>query len=305
MDAITVIVNPYANRGDSHHRIDAGLQALATSGLQFSIELTEYRGHAIKLAEAAARAGHTMVVAAGGDGTVHEVANGILRAAEGQEGPAPTTLGVLPVGSGNDFSWGLGLHGDLDEALERLRKGRTRVIDVGYLESDVEPPRYFLNILGGGFDSRVNIEAHKMKRLRGFSIYAVALFKTLAIYYRSPVTTLRYDGKEYTFPMLMTLIANGPRLGGGFIAAPDAMHDDGLFDLCIVHKTGRLDMLGMVPKFMAGKHTSHPKVTMVRTAALEIESPEGFPSQADGEEIGSEVRRLKATIVPQRLRVVV
>ena len=305
MDPITVIINPYANRGDSRHRIDAGLRVLATSGLHFNIELTEYRGHAIKLAEQAAIAGAPMVVAAGGDGTVHEVANGILRAMEGKEGTAQTTLGILPIGSGNDFAWGLGLDRGLDDALERLRRGRTRVIDVGYLESDVDQPRYFLNILGGGFDSRVNLEAHKMKRLRGFSIYIVALFKTLAIYYRSPVTTFRYDGNEYTFPMLMALVANGPRLGGGFIAAPDAKHDDGLFDLCILHKTGRLDMLRLVPKFMRGKHMGHPKVVMARTTALEIESDEGFPSQADGEIIGNDVRRLKVTLLPQRLRVVV
>ncbi|RME81857.1 MAG: diacylglycerol kinase family lipid kinase [Caldilineae bacterium] len=300
-----VIVNPHANRGDSSHQLDAGLQALAHSGLEFEIRLTEYRGHATELAEELARAGAEVIVAAGGDGTVHEVANGILRAAEGKEGVAATTLGILPVGSGNDFAWGLGLDRGLQDAIDRLRRGHTRVIDVGYVEAEGEQPRYFVNIIGGGFDSRVNIEAHKIQRLRGFAIYLVAVLKTLLIYYRTPKTTIRFDGEVVDLDMLMTLIANGPRLGGGFLAAPHASHDDGLFDLCIVRKTSRLDMLLMIPKFMKGQHLDHPKVTMARAPALEIISPEGFPSQADGEVVGNNVRRMKVTLIPQRLRVIV
>jgi YegS/Rv2252/BmrU family lipid kinase len=305
MPPVQVIVNPFANRGDSRHQIDLALQALARSGLEFDIHLTEYRGHAVELAATATRQGASMVVAAGGDGTVHEVVNGIMRATEGQEGPAPTTLGILPVGSGNDFSAGLGLNQSMDEVIYRLRRGFTRLIDVGYAVPDAGPPFYFINILGGGFDSRVNIEAHKIKRLRGFSIYFVAVLKTILIYYHTPLTTLRYNGESYELPMLMTLVANGPRLGGGFLAAPLCSHDDGLFDLCIVRKTSRLDMLRMIPKFMKGQHLNHPKVTMARAASIEIESAEGFPSQADGEQIGIKVKKLTISILPRRLRVVV
>lgn len=305
MSQITVITNPYANRGDSKHHIDAGLRALASSGLDFAIKLTEYRGHATKLAEEAARAGAPVVVAAGGDGTVNEVINGILRAAEGQPGVAPTALGILPVGSGNDFAWGLGLDRGLEDAIERLRRGQSRIIDVAYAEADADPSRYFVNILGGGFDSQVNIEAHKIKRLRGFTIYIVAVLKTLVIYYRTPRVKIRFDDKVLDFEMLMTLVGNGTRLGGGFIATPNASHDDGLFDVCMVHKTSRFDMLRMIPKFMEGKHLTHPKVVMARTAKIEIESPDGFPSQADGEVVGNHVHHLTITLIPQRLRVIV
>lgn len=305
MAPITVIVNPFSNRGDSKHHIDAGLRALASSGLEAQIELTEYRGHGIALAEQAARAGAPMVVAAGGDGTVHEAANGILAAAEGQPGVAPTTLGILPVGSGNDFAWGLGLDRGLDDAMKKLRRGQTRVIDVAYVECDNDKPQYCVNILGGGFDSRVNIEAHKIQRLRGFSIYLIAVLKTMAIYYRTPHIIIRFDDQVHEFDMLMTLIANGPRLGGGFLAAPNASHEDGLLDVCMVHKTGRFDMLRMIPKFMQGKHLTHPKVVMARTNQLEIESKDGFPSQADGEVLGNDVHHLKISLIPQRLRVIV
>lgn len=305
MPQMTVIVNPYANRGDSQHQIDAGLRALATSGLDFDIKLTEYRGHATLLAAEAVRAGAKVLVAAGGDGTVHEVANGILEVAEGEEGVAGAALGVLPVGSGNDFAWGLGLDKGLDDAIERLRRGQERIIDVAYVVPDADPPRYFVNILGGGFDSQVNIEAHKIKRLRGFAIYIVAVLKTLAIYYRNPRAVVRFDDQEHDFDMLMTMVAIGPRLGGGFIAAPDALYDDGLFDICMVSKTSRFDMLKLIPKFMQGKHIGHPKVTMARTAHITIACADGFPSQADGEIVGNSVKRLEISLIPRRLRVIV
>lgn len=304
MSKMIVIVNPHANRGDSKHQIDAGLQALAGSDLDFEILLTEKRGHATELAEKAARAGIETIVAAGGDGTVNEVTNGILRAFEGQEGVAPTTLGILPIGSGNDFSWGLGLHQGLNDALERLQRSEARVIDVGYIEPDTDPACYFVNIVGGGFDARVNIEAHKMKRVRGFAIYLLAVFRTMAFYYDTPDVTIHFDDQELNFPMLMALFANGPRLGGGFLAAPHASHADGLLDLCLVRKMSRLDMLRTIPKLMKGKHLNHSKVTMARTASVTIESKAGFPSEADGEMIGYKVHRMKIGIIPLRLKVI-
>lgn len=304
MSKMIVIVNPHANRGDSKHQIDAGLQALAGSDLDFDILLTEKRGHATKLAEDAARAGVETIVAAGGDGTVNEVVNGILQAFEGQEGVAPTTLGILPIGSGNDFSWGLGLHQGMTDALERLQRSEARVIDVGYIEPDTDPPSYFVNIVGGGFDARVNIEAQKMKRVRGFAIYLFAVFRTMAFYYNTPDVTIRFDDQELNFPMLMALFANGPRFGGGFLAAPHASHADGLLDLCLVRKMGRLDMLRTIPKLMKGTHLDHPKVTMARTASVTIESPAGFPSEADGEMVGYKVHRMKISIIPLRLKVI-
>ena len=304
MSKMIVIVNPNANRGDSQHQIDAGLQALSQSGLDFEIKLTERRGHATELAEEAARAGVDVIVAAGGDGTVHETANGILKAAEGLEGVATATLGVLPIGSGNDFAWGMGMDKGLDDAMNRLRRGHTRTIDVGYIETDTEPPRYFLNIVGAGFDADVNVEAHKIKRLRGFAIYLVAVLKTLFVHYRTPHVTIRYDDEVLTFPLFMTLIANGPRLGGGFLAAPHASQDDGIFDLCIAHDIGRFEALPLIPKIMKGEHMGHPKVTMARSQSVTIESAEGFASEADGEMAGYKIHEMKISIIPQRLRVI-
>ncbi len=304
MSKMIVIVNPNANRGDSQHQIDAGLKALSRSELDFEIQLTERRAHATELAETAARAGAEVIVAAGGDGTVHEVANGILMAAEGAEGVASTTLGVLPIGSGNDFAWGMGMDKGLEDALSRLRRGHTRTIDVGYIETNSDPSQYFINIVGAGFDADVIVEAQKIKRLRGFAIYLVAVLRTLFVHYRTPHVTVRYGDEVMKFPMFMTVIANGPRFGGGFLAAPHASYDDGIFDLCVVHDIGRFEALPVIPKIMKGEHMDHPKVTMARDKCVTIESPDGFASEADGEMVGYKIHQMTITIISQRLRVI-
>ncbi len=305
MSDILIIFNPFSNRGDSRHTMDAVLQTLSQSGLDFTVKLTEGRRHATQLAQEAAEAGVPLVVAAGGDGTVNEVANGILLAAQGQEGVAPTTLGVLPMGSGNDFAWGLGIRDGAAEAVDRLKRGHTRVIDVAWAEFDNAPPRYFVNMLGCGFDARVNIEAHKIKRLRGFAIYLAAVLKTLWVYFETPWVTIQMDERELRTPSFITFIANGPRLGGGFLATPQARHDDGIMDLCIATDVTRAEVLPLIPKIMKGKHTDHPKVIMDQAQQVAIRSDYPLPCQADGETVGENLHLIHVTTIPQRLRVII
>ena len=305
MPDMLIIFNPFSNRGDSKHTIDAVLQNLASSDLSYQVKLTEGRRHAIELAREAALAGVQLVVAAGGDGTVNEVANGILLAAEGQDGVAPATLGVLPMGSGNDFAWGLGIRDGVEDAVDRLKRGHTRVIDVARAEFDNAPDRYFVNMLGCGFDARVNIEAHKIKRLRGFAIYMAAVLKTLWIYFERPLVHLETDAQTLETPAFITFIANGPRLGGGFLATPQARYDDGEMDLCIATDVSRREVVPLIPKLMKGKHTDHPKIIMDRTRSLTLRSDDPLPCQADGETIAENLHLVKITTIPQRLRVVV
>lgn len=305
MADMIIIFNPFSNRGDSRHTIDMVLQHLSQSDLDFEVKLTEERRHAIQLAKEAAEAGTRIVVAAGGDGTVNEVANGILLAAEGHDDVAPTTLGVLPMGSGNDFAWGLGIRDGVEEAVDRLKRGHTKVIDVAWAEFDNAPPRYFVNMLGCGFDARVNIEAHKIKRLRGFAIYMAAVLKTLWVYFEKPFVHLQLDERKLETPSFITFVANGPRLGGGFLAAPQARYDDGEMDICIATDIHRREVAGLIPKLMKGRHTNHPKIIMDRAANVTIESDYPLPCQADGETIGENLHHIRIVTIPQRLRVVV
>jgi YegS/Rv2252/BmrU family lipid kinase len=305
MSDMLIIFNPFSNRGDSRHAIDIVLQSLSQSDLDYEVKLTEDRRHAIDLAREAALAGVPVVVAAGGDGTVNEVANGILLAAEGKEGVSSTTLGVLPMGSGNDFAWGLGIRDGVEEAVDRLKRGHTRIIDVAWAEFDNAPSRYFVNMLGCGFDARVNIEAHKIKRLRGFAIYMAAVMKTLWTYFEKPPVHLELDDRELDTPAFITFIANGPRLGGGFLAAPQARYDDGEMDLCIATDINRREVGPLIPRLMKGKHTDHPKIIMDRTKSLTLQSAYPLPCQADGETIAENLHLIKITTIPQRLRVIV
>lgn len=305
MSDMLIIFNPFSNRGDSRHAIDVVLQSLAQSDLDYDVKLTEERRHAIRLAREAAEAGVPLIVAAGGDGTVNEVANGILLAAEGQEGMASSALGVLPMGSGNDFAWGLGIRDGVEEAVDRLKRGHTRIIDVAWAEFDNAPDRYFVNMLGCGFDARVNIEAHKIKRLRGFAIYMAAVLKTLWTYFEKPSVHLKLDDRQLDTKSLITFIANGPRLGGGFLAAPQARHDDGVMDLCIACDITRREVGPLIPQLMKGRHTDHPKIIMDRAQSVTLESDFPLPCQADGETIAENLHCIKITTIPQRLRVVV
>ena len=305
MSDILIIFNPFSNRGDSRHAIDVVLQSLAQSDLDYEVKLTEARRHAIRLAREAAEAGVPLIVAAGGDGTVNEVANGILLAAEGQEGVASSALGVLPMGSGNDFAWGMGIRDGVDEAVDRLKRGRSRIIDVAYAEFDNVPSRYFINMLGCGFDARVNIEAHKIKRLRGFAIYMAAVLKTLWIHFEKPLVHLELDDRQLNTPTFITFIANGPRLGGGFLAAPQARYDDGVMDLCIAGDITRREVGPLIPQLMKGRHTDHPKIIMERAKSVKLESDFPLPCQADGETIAENLHFIRITTIPGRLRVVV
>jgi YegS/Rv2252/BmrU family lipid kinase len=305
MPDMLIIFNPFSNRGDNKHSMDAVLQNLAQSNLEYEVKLTEGKRHAIALAQEAAASGVKLIVAAGGDGTINEVANGILLAGEGTEGVLPTTMGVLPMGSGNDFAWGLGIRDGVEEALDRLTRGHTRIIDVARAEFDNAPPRYFVNMLGCGFDARVTIESYKIKRLRGFAIYFMAVLKTLVTYFERPDITLKMDERTLETPAFITFIANGPRLGGGFLAAPQARYDDGLMDICIATNITRWDVKSLLPQLMKGKHVNHPKVVMAHTQSMTLTSNDPLPCQADGEVIAENLHTISVTTLPQRLRVVV
>jgi len=305
MPDMLIIFNPFSNRGDSKHTLDAVLQSLAQSDLDYEVKLTEGKRHAIDLAREATAAGVPLVVAAGGDGTVNEVANGILLAGEGKEGVIPTTMGVLPMGSGNDFAWGLGIRQGVDDAVDRLKRGHTRVIDVARAEFGNAPSRYFVNMLGCGFDARVTIESYKIKRLRGFAIYLVAVLKTLWTYFERPLVQMKMDEQTLETPAFITFIANGPRLGGGFLAAPQARYDDGLMDICIATDITRWDVKSLLPQLMKGTHTTHPKIMMTHTQSLTLTSADPLPCQADGEVIGENLHSIIVTTLPQRLRVIV
>lgn len=225
---IKLIANPIAGRGRGRKALPAAEEALRHQGLQFKTEVTSRPLEAMEIARRAAEEGCELVVALGGDGTSHEVANGLL-----SSGNSEVALGMIPIGTGNDFADMFDTPTDLAQVALRIREGKTRLIDVGWIND-----RYFVNIVGVGFDALVSIQALKIQHvLRGFPLYLAAVFITLKEY-QIPHITVEFDGERLSMPMTMINVANGKREGGGFLIAPDAQNDDGIFDICLARGLG-------------------------------------------------------------------
>lgn len=276
-----VILNPVAGKGNGlrmRPRIEANLAKL---GLDYTLVLTERPEHATELAGQALKAGYDVIVAAGGDGTVNEVLNGIMSAGESKKNS--TVLAVLPVGRGNDFAFSMGIPTDLDASCELLAHDPQMKIDVGRVVSERYPEGlYFGNGVGMGFDAMVGFVAAKM-RISGMLSYLVAAVKTMFIYYKTPLVELSLDGKPTRIPALMICMMNGRRLGGSFMMTPDARPDDGEFDLCIVREVPRRQMPGLMGLVMKGTQATHPAVTTARAKAITLKAIHGsLPAHADG-----------------------
>jgi diacylglycerol kinase (ATP) len=314
MPRIVVVLNPRAGRGRGGQS-RADVERLLTEAVPQAAEPTTWRiveteasGHARELARQAAESGADIVAAAGGDGTLNEVVNGLMGTG--------VTLGVLPLGTGNDFARCLGIGTDLNRGVETLIHGVARPLDVGKVivgkiivgkvavgkvDGEQANGRWFLNIAGCGFDA---IVAERVNRgfpvLRGTAAYLASIALSL-LHLRPATLTLTLDGETQTVRALMCSVANATSYGGGMLVAPDARIDDGLFDLCLLREAGRLEFVRAFPRVFKGTHTTHPKVTMLRARSVHIESDIPLPLLIDGEVIGT--TPVTFTLAPHALNV--
>jgi diacylglycerol kinase (ATP) len=295
-----VILNPWANRGKAVELKDSIMNSFMEYG-DVDVALTEGQGHATRLASSAADEGYDVVVAAGGDGTVHEVINGLVHGDRGQ-----ATLGVVPIGSGNDFAFGSGLLTDPERAIRTICTGVPRSVDLARIEDD--RGRFILvnNGIGIGFDATVTIQSRTITRIHGFPMYLLAVLQTIALYYQTPRFRIRFDDDVIEQESLLMAIGIGPRVGGGFFLTPDAENRDGLLDSCTVNPVGRLTMLWMLPKVMRGAHVKSKHVTMRKNNYIDISSNLALPIHVDGEIYAypaDNVRRLTVSCIPSALEV--
>lgn len=285
---------------------------LRERGREFRLRVTEAPAHAVELARAAVDEGVETVVVVGGDGTVHEVANGLL-ASSGSPAPAdPETLpalAVVPVGTGNDFFRMVGAPRDPGAALELLETGRRALFDVGTVRW-AHGERYFVNLLGLGVDVEVIRRRERYRRLPGLAQYLMALADAVLRF--QPVRVrIRLDGGEViedrTHLSAMTV---GPSAGGGFLLNPDATPDDGALDLCFVEALTHLQVLRYVPRVIRGTHRDLAVVRLRRFREARIDAPDGRPLEfeLDGElvngrspwiEVGIEGGRLPVLLPPE------
>jgi len=300
-----VIVNPVSGRGAGELAIPQVEQLLRSLGLDFDLVRTERPWHAAELAREAVSSGYDVVVAVGGDGTSNEVLNGLMLAKEASGGERVATMGVLCVGRGNDFAFGVGVPRELEAACQVLAQGHRRKIDVGHVVGGLYPQgRYFGNGVGIGFDAVVGFEALKLKRLSGFPSYIVATLKTMLFYYHAPSVTIEYDGKTLTQPSIMVSIMNGRRMGGGFMMAPEGKPDDGLLDLCVAHEVSRARILALIPHFMKGSQATQEPIKMDRARQVVVTALEGvLPAHADGETLCTEGQKLAIELLPGQIEI--
>jgi len=310
MPTIKVILNPVSGRGAGQQTAEVIRHTLTEAKATFEIVETTEPCSAIAQAAQAVREGWDIIAAVGGDGLANEVLNGIIEASLGTPSweagePAAGALGLIPIGTGNDFAWCMGVPiGDVAAVCRLLAAGQTRVVDVGRVEDELGNVRYFGNNFGAGFDAATTVESYKLRHLRGSLVFLVAVLRTIFLYYKAPLVTVRYDEQEMELPLLMVSVANGRRTGGMFLIAPQAVQDDGLLDLSLARQVSRLGIFRLIPYFIRGTHATQPTVTVDRTAHIVVASEQDLPVHVDGEIMRTDAHRLEVSALPRRLRVV-
>lgn len=299
---IKLIFNPAANHLQAGQAV-ADLQAQFDEHTSISWVATEYPGHATKLAAEAALEGVDTVVAVGGDGTVNEVVNGLMRIAAEHR----PSFGVVPVGSGNDFAGGVGISLDPTEAMQAILKHRPAAIDIGRISDEHGRRHYWSNACGIGLDAIINIRSRQITFVHGFLMYLLATLRTVFGRYSTPPVEMQLDdGPVVRRHILMMTLGNGPREGGGFQTTPDAVHGDGLLDYCMVNQIGRLTILLLLPQVMQGTHGRSRHVTLGRFRRLSMKADGPLTVHLDGEVFASaeaNARNLTVEVLPQALNV--
>lgn len=300
---IRLIFNAHADRGRAWAEASALQEIIQRhGGAEWSA--TEYPGHAVEMAERAAREGCDIVAALGGDGTVHEVVNGLMRVpAEGRP-----LLAAVPIGSGNDFCANNGIAADLEAAMQRVFEGAPKAVDLGRVTDGSGRSEYWDNSLNIGFGAAVTIHSYRITRLQGFAMYLWAVILTILNNHDAPRMQIRTDQTTIDREVLMLGVGNGPREGGGFYTAPEARPDDGILHYTLVDNVSRAMMFRLLPEFMRGTQGRFPQVHMGTFRWLELTSERGVPVHVDGEVFAgftSDVRQLRIEVLPGALQVIV
>jgi diacylglycerol kinase (ATP) len=307
---VQVILNPYAGRGRGAKQKAAILAAFSRVGLQVACKETQGVGHAIELAHQARSQGPVTLVAAGGDGTVCEVLNGLAQATPA--GEPVGRLSVIPIGSANDFAEMAGAPRTPDQVAQAIAGGAVRAIDLGQAtiySGGVTIQRYFGNNLGFGFEAAVTLESYKIRWLRGLPLYTLAALRAMRSC-PTPIVRTTWEAVDGTRqsheqPTLMVSVGNSRRTGGGFYLTPHAELDDGYLDGAIAAAVSRWRILWLLPKALYGKHTQDPIVTMFRGRRLSITGAVPMPVHVDGEVISSTAEQVEIDLHPGRLQLVV
>jgi len=298
---VKIILNPASDQGRAINEKEK-IERLAIAHSEADVVLTERRGHATELAREAVLAGYDLIVAAGGDGTVHEVVNGIMH-----DGKAGAMLGVIPIGSGNDFAFPLNIPLNVTAAVEHLFTGTPHTVDVARIEDENGRFAYFDNNFGAGIDAVVVIKKEEMVNVRGFWLYFWSAIHSLLFYRDRPNVIIQFDDETAQHPIALMAIGVGPRGGGGFFLTPDAKQDDGCIDSCTVTPSNRAVFANLLIKSIKGNHVHAKQVTMRKSECIVLQSDRPLPIHIDGEVFAypdDNICRVTMTVLPAALQVI-
>jgi len=300
---VKIILNPMADMGNAW-RVARDLRSITQQHGGVDWSGTVYPGHAIELAKQAGEQGYDMVIAMGGDGTVHEVVNGIMQVPEEQR----PVLGVVPVGSGNDFAHAIGVSMKSEHALVHALEGQPAIVDLGLMTDENGNKEYFDNTLGIGFDTIVTIRSHRLPLLRGFLMYLTAAIETILLDHKPTHIKVETDTETLDDYMIMTTLCNGGREGGAFLFSPDSDMTDGIMEFLIARKVSRLMMFRLLIEFMKGTHRRFTKyIRMGACKKFSITADRPMYIHVDGEIYSgfeTDIRKAIFEILPGALKVV-
>lgn len=288
---IFLIVNPAAGKNQGAKALEKAILLLKNKGIQPEVKTSKFSGHAIELAQQFDPSEYDGIVAVGGDGTLFELINGLLKKQENFELP----IGQIPVGTGNSFIKDLQIE-SIEDAVEKIVGGNFRKIDVGIFKYP-EGEHYFINLLGTGFVANVAHRAGRYKALGPLS-YVIGVFEEVSRLKAVPVHII-IDGKVYQRDYIFAEICNSTKTGGNMIMAPDAKIDDGLLDIVLLNNISRLNLLKVFPKIFKGKHVNDSHVETFKGKHIKIVTETPQRLTPDGEVFGS--TPIEVSILPHKI----
>lgn len=284
------IVNPIAGKGKAKKTIPIIKEIMENNNCSYQIKVTKKAGDGQLFAkEASTENIFTTIVSVGGDGTLHEVVNGMIGGTQ--------KLGIIPAGTGNDFSRSLNIPLNIKDAIKILVDGKVISIDLGRLED-----RHFVNFSSIGLDALIVEEANKIKKYFSSTYsYIIGVVKALGKF-KSIKVELIIDNEKYNSEIMLVAVCNGAYYGGGMNIAPCAEVSDGQFDICVVKKMSKLKLLFFFPTIFKGEHIKYDEVELYRGKSVQIFSGEKTYMTADGETIDSGT--IKFEMMHNKLRVI-
>jgi len=286
MDKIYIVVNPVSANKTTAREWPLYEKALSDAGFEFDAVLTEYPGHAAELTRKALKLGYKTIMSVGGDGTMNEVVNGFFD--NDRLIDENSRLIVFSRGTGCDFIRTLGINKNIEDLLAILKRNREKQIDVGRLslvsaEGNMSV-KYFLNIADIGIGAETADRVNKnSKRLSGFLSFMLGTLSTVVLYKNQNFEVVIDDNIHLNGIMNSVIVANGKYFGGGMMVAPDAVMDDGVFDIIILGNLSKPDIIKSFPLIYKGKHMNHPKLKYYRGSKIKVTSGGKGLIEVDGE----------------------